>query len=59
MYSSNNYVGIIDKEDRRLYGRRHPNRLPEVLMAFEPYRNSLEAVAVESTYNWYWLVDGL
>jgi hypothetical protein len=24
-----------------------------------PYKKRLEQVAVESTYNWYWLVDGL
>ena len=24
-----------------------------------PYREDVQAVAVESTYNWYWLVDGL
>lgn len=25
----------------------------------EPHRNDLVAVSVESTFNWYWLVDGL
>ena len=25
----------------------------------EPYRKDLTVIAVESTYNWYWLVDGL
>jgi hypothetical protein len=29
------------------------------LEALVPYRGQLEAVAVESTFNWYWLVDGL
>jgi hypothetical protein len=24
-----------------------------------PYRDSLVGLVVESTYNWYWLVDGL
>ncbi|MFC1815120.1 hypothetical protein ACFL0M_04080 [Thermodesulfobacteriota bacterium] len=52
-------MGIIDEEDKRLYGKRHPNRFPEVRMSLEPYRDSLEAVVVESTYNWYWLVGGL
>ena len=28
-------------------------------MALEPFKEDLEAVVVESTYNWYWLVDGL
>jgi transposase len=25
----------------------------------EPFRNQLKGLVVESTYNWYWLVDGL
>jgi hypothetical protein len=25
----------------------------------EPHREELAGVAVESTFNWYWLVDGL
>jgi transposase len=30
-----------------------------VLGVLEPYRGELAGVVVESTYNWYWLVDGL
>jgi hypothetical protein len=36
-----------------------PNDLGATLSALEPFREDLLAVAVESTYNWYWLVDGL
>jgi transposase len=59
LHSSNNYLGIIDDNDKRLYGRRIPNDLNRVLMALEPFKNQLEGIVVESTYNWYWLVDGL
>ena len=59
LHSSNNYVGIINEEDRRLYQRRLPNRLEYILPALEPFKESMEGVVVESTYNWYWLVDGL
>jgi len=59
LHSSNNYVGIIDENDRRLYQRRLPNQLYYTLKALEPFKESLEGVVVESTYNWYWLVDGL
>ena len=59
LHSSNNYLGIIDAHDKRLYGKRLPNELNQVLMALEPFRDRLEGVVVESTYNWYWLVDGL
>ena len=59
LHSSNNYLGIIDDNDKRLYGRRMPNELDRVLVALEPFRDRLEGIVVESTYNWYWLVDGL
>ena len=59
LHSSNNYIGIIDEQDQRLYQKRLPNRLEHILEALEPFKESLEGVVVESTYNWYWLVDGL
>jgi transposase len=30
-----------------------------MLATLEPFREQLQGIAVESTYNWYWLVDGL
>lgn len=59
LHSTNNYLGIIDGEDLRLYGERLPNHLAKILLCLEPYKERLEGVVVESTYNWYWLVDGL
>jgi len=59
LHSSNNYVGIIDEKDKRLYQKRLPNRLEHILQALEPFKEFLEGVVVESTYNWYWMVDGL
>ena len=59
LHSSNSYIGIIDQEDRRLYGKRLPNSMNDILAALDPFKENLEAVVVESTYNWYWLVDGL
>ncbi|NVM25863.1 MAG: IS110 family transposase [Desulfobacterales bacterium] len=59
LHASNNYVGVINDQDQRLYRKRLPNRLDSVLAALEPFKESLEGVVVESTFNWYWLVDGL
>lgn len=59
LHSNNSFVVVIDEADRVMYRRRVPNELGEVLAALEPYRGELAGVAVESTYNWYWLVDGL
>ena len=59
LHSNNSLIVVSDETDRILYQRRHPNDLQEILRALEPYRSELIGVVVESTYNWYWLVDGL
>jgi len=59
LHSSNNYIGIINSKGERLYSKRHHNNLDVVLKAFKPFKKTLKGIAVESTYNWYWIVDGL
>jgi len=59
LHSSNNYIGVIDSQARRLYTKRHDNRLDCILRALNPFKKTLAGVVVESTYNWYWVVDGL
>src|ERR1700687_3997958 len=59
LHKSNVFCGIKDQEGRQIYRRRWPAELPAILQALAPYRGQLNAVAVESTFNWYWLVDGL
>jgi len=59
LHSSNNYIGVIDAKDNRLYSKRHDNRIEDVLKVLGKFKASLQGVVVESTYNWYWLVDGL
>ncbi|MDA2920983.1 IS110 family transposase [Desulfobacterota bacterium AH_259_B03_O07] len=59
LHSENNVPVIINDNDNILFQRRLPNDLGTVLSALEPYRQRLEGVCVESTFNWYWLVDGL
>jgi transposase len=59
LHSNNCVVVVSDEVDRVLSKRRVPNELATVLALLEPYRAELAGVVVESTYNWYWLVDGL
>jgi len=59
LHGNNSVVVISDEADHVLYSRRHPNGLNAILGALAPYRAELSGVVVESTYNWYWLVDGL
>jgi len=59
LHSNNHYVVIIDEQDKRLLEVRLSNELSATLKALEPYKSRICGVAVESTFNWYWLVDGL
>lgn len=59
LHSNNSVVVVTDETDRILYQKRLPNRLEDVLAALAPHREELAGVVVESTYNRYWLVDGL
>ena len=59
LHSNNAMYVITDERDKQLLRQRLPNELSVVLAALAPYRPRLKVVAVESTYNWYWLVDGL
>lgn len=59
LHSNNHVVVVIDQEDKRVFEKRLNNDLSLTLKALSPYRESLQGIAVESTFNWYWLVDGL
>ncbi len=59
LHSNNHVVVVIDEEDRRVVEKRLPNELAATLQLLEPYRDELVGIVVESTFNWYWLVDGL
>ncbi|HKQ88134.1 MAG TPA: IS110 family transposase [Candidatus Acidoferrales bacterium] len=59
LHSNNNLTSVSDENDRVLFAKRLPNELSRVLEALEAHRDEMVGVVVESTYNWYWLVDGL
>jgi transposase len=59
LHGDNVYCGISNEKDERLYEKRLPCDLDAIITVLEPYRDCMKGVAVESTFNWYWLVDGL
>ena len=59
LHSNNLFCGIVDAEGKRVFEKKLPCVLPQVLQALAPFKERLDTIAVESTYNWYWLVDGL
>lgn len=59
LHSNNCVVAVIDEADQVLYRKRLPNEIAVIVAVLDVYRGELHSVVVESTYNWYWLVDGL
>ena len=59
LHSNNCVVTGSEEHDRSVYQKRLPNELAQIEVALEQYRHEPAGVVVESTYNCYWLVDGL
>jgi transposase len=60
LHSNNSVVTVLDEQDRTIFAKRLPNDLATIVSAaLRSCAGTLRGVAVESTYNWYWLVDGL
>src|SRR5210317_690660 len=59
LHSRNTYIGIMDNEFNRVFKKRVPNHLEQILQTLDPFQDQIKGFVVESTFNWYWLVDGL
>lgn len=57
LHSNNNFLAIIDSEDTRIHRSKLPNDPDLILTELAPYKENLTGIVVESTFNWYWLVD--
>ena len=59
LHSNNVMIGIVDEDGRRIRHQKLECDLDAVSGFLGPYKRRIKSMAVESTYNWYWLVDGL
>lgn len=59
LHSNNSVVSVMDEDDRIVAEKRLPNDLAKIVSLLMPWREEMAGVVVESTFNWYWLVDGL
>ncbi len=59
LHSNNCFVVLVDEDSREVLHKRIDNDLSKMINLLEPYRTDVIGLVVESTYNWYWLVDGL
>lgn len=59
LHSSNSVMVVLNEQDKIVFSERLPNDLAMIVGRLRACPGTVSAVAVESTYNWYWLVDGL
>jgi transposase len=56
LHSRNTYLGVLDHKFKRVFNKRLNNDLSLILSTLEPFREQLQGIIVESTFNWYWLL---
>jgi transposase len=59
LHANNSVVVLLNEQDQVVSQKRLANHLPTILDLLAPYHAEITGLVVESTYNWYWLVDGL
>ena len=59
LHSNNCFLSVINDKDKRLLEKRLDNDPVLIVQTLKRYRARLQAVAIESSYNWYWLADAL
>ena len=52
-------IGVINQDGVRVAHRKLDCDLKAIVEFLKPFKAQLQSTAVESTFNWYWLVDGL
>ena len=59
LHASNSFLGVIDEQGRRVFKKKVYNDRELVLDILRPRKEDIVGIVVESTYNWYWMVDAL
>ncbi len=59
LHSKNNVIVILDEQDKVVYGHEHSNDMDDILPCLLPFRDIMQGLVVEPTFNWRWLVDAL
>jgi transposase len=59
LHANNNFFALIDQDGSRVFKKKLYNDRGLILEVLRPYREEIASIVVESTYNWYWMVDAL
>jgi transposase len=57
LHSNNSVVVVLDEADKVIYQKKLNNDLSMILKQLSVYKDRITAIAIESTFNWYCLVD--
>jgi transposase len=59
LHSNNIMIGIVNQDGKQIAHQKLECKLRDILKFLKPHKPQIQSMAVESTFNWYWLVDGL
>jgi len=59
LHSNNSVIHLVNEQGDSVLKKRITNDLTAIVMLLTPFLERITGLVVESTYNWYWLVDGL
>ena len=59
LHSNNSVIALTTEQGEAVFQKRAPNDLDTIRALLKPYQKQIMGIVVESTFNWYWLVDGL
>lgn len=59
LHSNNHVIAIQDSSHHRVYRKKLGNDIEKTKACLERFKDKIHAITIESTFNWYWLVDGL
>ena len=56
LHSNNSVIVILDEADTVIYQKKLSNQIDVILEQLSVFKDRIIAIAIESTFNWYWLV---
>ncbi len=59
LHGNNVFLSVCNQEGGNVFRKRVQANLAAVNAALDPFWERITVIGVESTFNWYWFVDGL
>ena len=59
LHGNNVFLSVCDRDGGNVFRKRVKANIAAVNAALDPFWDRIEVLGVESTFNWYWFIDGL